>query len=268
MSNFFETSSPTLGRSLTIQSGLFPNHSSASTTVPETKSEYLVDGSSSSSESLWSQPTTSSEDLENDASLSPPPRLQSSPSPKHPADSSSTPSQSSDVHMVLPTGLPDTSHSKRKTERRRQQHMDRNAGAQETAVIAQSSFSPGRYTPSAFSAVSGLLWDPPSFTISHSTPLPGTLSKSHPQSTLAFGQDSMAPYPDLFDFSMYMRRASRDSFCEVPLRDLGVNNSPDKTARPVPERRIFVVHIVTRPHTAQTRAPCVSSQSEFGKERG
>ncbi|KAJ7368574.1 hypothetical protein DFH08DRAFT_29047 [Mycena albidolilacea] len=257
MSNFFETSPPTLGRSLAIESGLFPNHSSAPTTVPETKSEHLVDGSSSSSESLWSQPTTSSEDLENDASLSPPPRSQSSPSPKHPADRSSSPFQSSDVHMKLPTGLSDTSHSKRKTERRRQQYMDRNAGAQETAVIAQSS-SPGRYTPSALSAVSGLLWDPPSFIIPHSTPLPGILSKSHPQSTLAFGQDSMAPYPDLFDFSMYMRRASRDSFCEMPLRDLGVNNSPDKTGRPI---SIYDVHAVNERDRYRNAAysSCISS---------
>jgi hypothetical protein len=68
----------------------------------------------------------------------------------------------------------------------------------------------------------------------------------------------MAPYPDLFDFSMYMRRASRDSFYEVPLRDLGVNNSPDKTGRPI---SIYDVHAVNERDRYRSAAysSCISS---------
>ncbi|KAF7352576.1 hypothetical protein MVEN_01222900 [Mycena venus] len=254
MTDFFETPSSVAGRPAAGESGVSvvsTNHSSAVATVPESDSEHLTDDTSSSSGFPPLQPNPSSEHHADDASSSPTP--QPNMISEHPT-----------------TVLPD---AKTKTE----SSLDPTAGVQEATVVAQSltlSFSAGRYASSALSAVSGLLWDPPSFDISHSTPLPLSdvtpfLSKPPPQSTLALGLDSMAPYPDVFDFSIYMRRISRDSFCEaieLPPLGLGVKKPSDKSTRPIPERHILVVHIVTRPHIAQTFAPCFDSQSRLGKE--
>ncbi|KAJ7094550.1 hypothetical protein B0H15DRAFT_1020358 [Mycena belliarum] len=77
----------------------------------------------------------------------------------------------------------------------------------------------GGYASNPLSALSGLLWDPPSVSDSHSIPIPGATPVSPapvPQATpILSGRDSVLPYPDLFDFSMYTRRISRDSLCDA-----------------------------------------------------
>ncbi|KAJ6628933.1 hypothetical protein B0H10DRAFT_2209359 [Mycena sp. CBHHK59/15] len=89
------------------------------------------------------------------------------------------------------------------------------ASESESAVM---SLSTDRYPSNALSAVSVLLWDPPSHASLHSTPLPDSppvLPKPRPHSFSHRGsRDSLVPYPDIFDFSMYTRRLSHDSFCE------------------------------------------------------
>ncbi|KAJ6515620.1 hypothetical protein C8R45DRAFT_1086803 [Mycena sanguinolenta] len=256
MSNFFEASS---SRSVAAVSlGLSRNNSSTLATVPEADPGHLEpDNIPSSRAPPTPQPKTSSEHLVNDNNSSNPgsPMQQSNTSSPPPADSSSSlgssASRSSHVQK-LPTPL-NALHSKTKTKT--ESTTSRKAGARKAALVAPFS-SP--YASNALSAVSGLLCDPASFTTSHSTPLPGAapgfLPKPPLQSTIALGRDSTAPYPDLFDFSMYMQRISRDSFCEtieLSSRDFGRERT-----RPVPERRILGVHTsIARLFTAQASAP-------------
>ncbi|KAJ7498689.1 hypothetical protein FB451DRAFT_6448 [Mycena latifolia] len=121
-------------------------------------------------------------------------------------------SQSSDVKMGLAVDLPDLADATQlKVEA--DSSIDPNqetqeAGVQVTSGVAGESSAvsfTGRYAPNALSAVSGLLWDPPSFSVSHSTPLPNAapaLSIPRPQSTSPRGgRDSVVPYPDLFDLA-------------------------------------------------------------------
>ncbi|KAJ6450987.1 hypothetical protein DFH09DRAFT_76006 [Mycena vulgaris] len=163
--------------------------------------------------------------------------------------------QSRDVKMVLAADLPDRADAQDlSTEALSSIHPDQEAhesGAQETGVDAESatlSFSTGRYAFNALSAVSGLLWDPPSFPISHSTPLPNatpTPSIPRPQPTSHLGaRDSMLPYPDLFDFNMYARRVSRDSFCDTVELPCSVSASSDKKSARDSCRPISIYDIV------------------------
>ncbi|KAF7355541.1 hypothetical protein MSAN_01471200 [Mycena sanguinolenta] len=270
MSNFFETSS---SRSVAaVSPGLSTNNSSTLATIPEADPGYLApDNISPSRGSPTPPPKMPSEHLADDNS---PPNPGSSMSQsitpsQPPADSSSSlgssASQSSRVQKGLPIRSSNASHSKTRTKI--ESVTSRNAGAQKAALVSPFS-SP--YASNALSAVSGLLWDPASFTTSHSTPLPGAapgfLAKPPLQSTVALGLDSTAPYPDLFDFSMYMRRISRDSFCEtieLSSRDFGsVDQGCDKDkSRPV---SIYDVHAVNERDRYRSAAysACISTSPD------
>ncbi|KAJ7721190.1 hypothetical protein DFH07DRAFT_946940 [Mycena maculata] len=127
---------------------------------------------------------------------------------------------------------------------------------QEASAVVESatlSFTAGRYEPNALSAVSGPLWDPPSFLNSYSTPLPDTTPagpKSAPKSTSNNRRDSMLPYCDLFDFQEYFggdhaRGISGDSFCEsfeLPL--ISVSGRSEKKSVADSLRRISVYDVV------------------------
>ncbi|KAJ7129424.1 hypothetical protein C8R44DRAFT_978817 [Mycena epipterygia] len=139
------------------------------------------------------------------------------------------------------------------------------AGIQVPKESATLSFSTGGYASNALSAVSELLWDPPTASISHSTPLPTPIpSKRRPQSTNA--RDSVVPYPDLFDFAMYTRRISRDSFgeaFELPSVAFSVDEPSDKkSGRPI---SIYdVAHDRDRYRSAAYSA-CLPIRAIFGR---
>ncbi|KAJ7780998.1 hypothetical protein B0H16DRAFT_1710251 [Mycena metata] len=164
----------------------------------------------------------------------------------HSADNSSsslesTVLQSSDIQTaptVVPAELqdvPDLDSAAKSSA-----NLDDEVSTDAPAVLESAilSFSVGHYPSNAMSAVSGLLWDPPAFSISHSTPLPdvATSPRRHrPQSTtfLTVRRDSLVPYPDLFDFSMYDRRVSQDSFGQaIELSPMALPEPSDKK-RPV-----------------------------------
>jgi hypothetical protein len=80
-----------------------------------------------------------------------------------------------------------------------------------SALLKQSLFAPTCYASNPRSAVAGLLLDVPSSKILHSIPLPlNCISNSavDPLTTDTGARAHLLPYPDLFDFSMYDRRAS------------------------------------------------------------
>ncbi|KAJ7682560.1 hypothetical protein DFH06DRAFT_1119782 [Mycena polygramma] len=233
---------------------------------------------------LASVPENSTEPLAEDNSPSPtsPPMAQANASSEPPSTASiassedlaiSTPeppgSQSSeDVKTVLVDALTsptDTPHSDIKTEL----SIDLEQDAEEVALVpepATLSFSDGLYASNALSAVSGLLWDPPSFSISQSTPLPDVAPFLPKRGTLTLGRDSL-PYPDLFDFSMYARRISRDSFCagiELPsMMDMSIEE-PSEKARPV---SIYDVVNERDRYRGAAYSACVSAVSVTPKRR-
>ncbi|KAJ7683957.1 hypothetical protein B0H17DRAFT_21060 [Mycena rosella] len=148
----------------------------------------------------------------------------------------SLPSQSNDIKMVLAVDLPDLTEAHSEAEARSNINPNQEtqeAGAQETSGVAAESatFSTNRYASNVLSAVPASFGT--HFVLDPSLmPLPTIPAPSTPrlQSTPG-GRDSILPYPDLFDFSMYARRTSQDSFCdtvELPSMDLSVSESSGK----------------------------------------
>ncbi|KAJ6539598.1 hypothetical protein B0H19DRAFT_1269901 [Mycena capillaripes] len=262
MADLFETPFSVVSRSGAAGSGVSTtSHSYGLDTVPENPSEHLANDSVSSPTLPVSQPNTSSENPSAASSTPGSPALESNTTSEHLAtdDLSSLGSSVedfSDGRSPLAAALTETPPSKPEAE----SSVDLDQDAQEVAGVAESatlSFSAGLYASNALSAVSGLLWDPPTFSISHSTPLPDVAPfLSNLQTTLTLGRDSLQPYPDLFDFSMYTRRISRESFCEViELPSFSVDEPSEKT-RPV---SIYdVVHERDRYRSA-AYSSCISS---------
>ncbi|KAJ7044589.1 hypothetical protein C8F04DRAFT_1350794 [Mycena alexandri] len=187
----------------------------------------------------------------------------------HSADNSSsslesTVLQSSDIQAepaVVPADLQDASDSNSEAESSVELNEEVPGDAPAVLESATLSFSAGHYPLNMMSAVSGLLWDPPSFSISYSTPLPDVAtppSKHRPQSTtlLTVKRDSLVPYPDLFDFSMYDRRVSQDSFYQVIELPPMAFPEPSDKKRPV---SIYDVVLERDRYRGAAYSACISS---------
>ncbi|KAJ7178905.1 hypothetical protein C8R46DRAFT_1211537 [Mycena filopes] len=181
----------------------------------------------------------------------------------------STVLQSSDLEIVLavaPAELQEAPHPNDEAEA--SVSLDKDPPVEivvpESAVLP---FSAGHYASNAMSAVSGLLWDPPAVPISHSTPLPAVApppspsSEHRPQSTtttfLTVTRDSLVPYPDLFDFSMYDRRVSQDSSFRQS-SELSLTSSPEAADKKWPVS-IYDVVLERDRYRGAAYSACISS---------
>ncbi|KAJ6490345.1 hypothetical protein C8R47DRAFT_467212 [Mycena vitilis] len=264
MADLFETPSSRAGGA--AGSVASTNRLGRLASVPENPPETIVeDNSASPTSTAEAQPNASSEPSETSFSTA---SIASSEDLAISTPGSPDSQSSEDVKTALVDALTtptDTSHSDIETE----SSIDLEQDAQEVALVPESatlSFSDGLYASNALSAVSGLLWDPPSFSISQSTALPDVAPFLPKRSTLALGRDSL-PYPDLFDFSMYARRISRDSFCagiELPsMMDMSVEE-PSEKARPV---SIYDVVNERDRYRGAAYSACISAASVTPKRR-